>query len=161
RLSARGDASAAAELNDVQRLAREAVREVREAVTGDRTPNLAAELAAAEAALRAAGVRAEVDAVAAIEPAHEDVIARALREAVTNVVKHSRAGTCRIKLRSGAGMSELEVLDDGLGPKGAGKGTGLPDLADQVRAAGGVIEVGPGPAGGFRLVARIGVAAGA
>src|SRR5262245_20994336 len=44
RLSARGDASAEAELNDVQRLAREAVREVREAVTGDRTPNLAAEL---------------------------------------------------------------------------------------------------------------------
>jgi two-component system, NarL family, sensor histidine kinase DesK len=152
RLSAKGDPSAEAELRDVQRLAREAVREVRQAVTGDRAPSVAA-----EAALCAAGIEARVDGpVPTLDPAHEATIAWALREAVTNVVKHSGARVCRISLRAADGTSELEVLDDGRGPVGESKGVGLAGLADRVRAAGGVLEVGPGDAGGFRLRARLG-----
>src|ERR671936_2599318 len=56
RLSAKGDTAAAAELSDVQRLARQAVRDVRDAVTGSHLPGLEAELAAASAALRTAGI---------------------------------------------------------------------------------------------------------
>src|SRR6266851_9494999 len=99
RLSAKGDPSVAAELADVQRLARQAVRDVREAVTGAHAPTVHAELDAARAALRTAGIAVSVDTSAtSLEPAHETTIAWALREAVTNVVKHSGVRTCHILL---------------------------------------------------------------
>jgi two-component system sensor histidine kinase DesK len=162
RLSAKGDPSAEAELRDVQRLARRAVREVRDAVTGDRTPSLAAELAAARVALRTAGIAVSADDIAPeVDPAHEATVAWALREAVTNVVKHSRARSCRIALRAADGATELEVVDDGRGPAGGGAGMGLAGLADRVHALGGTFEAGPGAAGGFRLRARLGAGAAA
>jgi len=160
RLSAKGDPSAAAELGDVQRLARQAVRDVRAAIAGDHAPSVDAELAAAEAALRTAGVKVSVDnTVASIDPAHETTIAWALREAVTNVVKHSGARTCRIALGAADGSTTLDVDDDGRGPIGGGTGTGLDGLAARIHALGGSIEVGPSEGHGFRLRVRLGVAA--
>jgi two-component system, NarL family, sensor histidine kinase DesK len=160
RLGAKGDPAAAAELRDVQRLARQAVREVREAVTGDRAPSVAAELAAARRALRTAGIALRVDGAAAgVEPAHEATVAWVLREAVTNVVKHSGARTCRVSLQAAPGATALEVVDDGRGPAGGNAGLGLAGLADRVRALGGAFEAGPGDGGGFRLRARLGAAA--
>jgi two-component system sensor histidine kinase DesK len=160
RLSAKGDPSAEAELRDVQRLARRAVREVREAVTGDRTPSVAAELAAARLALRTAGIAVSADDAAPdVDPAHEATVAWVLREAVTNVVKHSRARTCRIALGAADGVTELEVVDDGRGPTGGSPGMGLAGLADRVHALGGTFEAGRGEAGGFRLRTRLGAAA--
>src|SRR3989441_8553293 len=112
RLSAKGDPSAEAELHDVQQLARLAVREVREAVTGDRTPGVAGELAAAVVALRTVGIEAGIpDIPLAVDPGHEATVAWALREAVTNVVKHSGARTCRIALETADGVTALEVVD--------------------------------------------------
>lgn len=158
RLSAKGDPSGEAELGDVQRLARQAVRDVREAVAGTLTPGVAAELAAAEAALRTAGIAVRVDITAAsLDPAHETTFAWALREAVTNVVKHSGARTCRIALAAD-GSTMLDVDDDGRGPVGGGAGTGLDGLADRIHALGGTIEVGPGEGRGFRLRVRLGTA---
>jgi len=117
RLSAKGAPSADAELADVQRLARQAVREVRDAVTGASAPGVDAELAAAEAALRTAGIDVCVDNTAtSIDSMHETTIAWALREAVTNVVRHSGAHTCRITLDAADGSTMLEVDDDGRGP---------------------------------------------
>lgn len=96
RLSATGDPSAGVELADVQQLARQAVRDVREAVTSVQATSVDAELAAAEEALRTAGINVSVDNThAGIDPAHESTIASAVREAVTNVLKHSGARTCR------------------------------------------------------------------
>jgi two-component system sensor histidine kinase DesK len=159
RLSAKGDPSAEAELADVQRLARQAVRDVREAVTGDHAPSVDAELAAAEAALRTAGITPSVaNTAAGIDPAHETTIAWSLREAVTNVLKHSGASSCRIALDSADGSTTLEVDDDGRGPVGGGTGTGLDGLTDRIHALGGTIQVGPGEAGGFRLQVRLGAA---
>ncbi len=160
RLSAKGDRSAAAELGDVQRLARQAVRDVREAIAGDHAPSFDAELAAAEAALRTAGIEVRVDTTAAsIDPAHETTIAWALREAVTNVVKHSGARACRISLDAADGSTTLDVADDGRGPLGGDTGTGLDGLADRIHALGGAIEVGPNEGRGFRLRVRLGAAA--
>jgi len=80
RLSARGDA-AAEELSDVQRLARQAVCDVRQAVTGSFAPSFRAELAAAEAALDAAGIEVKLDVdPAQMDAAHETTIAWAVRE---------------------------------------------------------------------------------
>ena len=160
RLSAKADPSAAAELADVQQLARQAVRDVREAVTGAHAPTVHAELDAARAALRTAGIAVSVDTSAtSIEPAHETTIAWALREAVTNVVKHSGARTCHISLDATDGCTSLEVRDDGNGPGGGGTGTGLDGLADRIHALGGTIEVGPGEDAGFRLRVRLGAPA--
>ena len=159
RLSA-GDPAAEAELRDMQGLARAAIREVRDAVMGGRAPSLAAELAAAPGVLRAAGITASVDTKAEqIDPTHEPVVAGALREAVTNVVRHSAARTCRISLQAADGVTRLEVVDDGRGAVGADPGTGLEGLAGRVQALGGAFEAGPRESGGFRLSVRLGGAA--
>jgi two-component system sensor histidine kinase DesK len=160
RLSAKGDAAAAAELSDVQRLARQAVREVRDAVTGAHAPGLEAELAAAEGALRAAGIRLSVERDSPqVDPAQERTLAWAVREAVTNVVKHSGAETCRIVLQGTGGSTVLEVQDDGRGLAAGGMGTGLNGLADRVRALGGELDVGSHDGQGFRLRVHLGAAA--
>ncbi|MGI9149032.1 MAG: sensor histidine kinase [Chloroflexota bacterium] len=159
RLSARGDPSADVELADVQRLARQAVRDVRQAVAGDRTPSVGGELAAAAASLRTAGIELSVaNNATSIDPAHESTIALALREAVTNVLKHSGASICRITLDATDGSMVLDVEDDGRGPSGWGRGTGLAALRDRIHSLGGTLEIGPIAGGGFRLRVRLGAA---
>lgn len=152
RLSANGDASADAELRDVQRLARDAVREVREAVTGERVPNVVAELESARLALVSAGIAVHVEGSGeGITPAHEITIAWGLREAVTNVVRHSGARTCRISVAVRGTATVLEVVDDGRGSVGAARGIGLTSMADRVHALGGTFDAGAGDGGGFRV----------
>lgn len=159
RLSGRGDPSAAGELADVQRLARQAVRDVREAVTGAHSPSVQAELVAAEGALRTAGIEACIDGSAvSIDPAHESTVAWAIREGVTNVVKHSGARTCWISLEAAETFTALDIEDDGHGGLRANTGTGLDGLADRVHALGGIVEAGRRDGRGFRLHVRLGSA---
>jgi two-component system sensor histidine kinase DesK len=132
------------------------VRDVRDAVSDSLSPSLEAELAAAEVALRTAGIDLSIERNnAQIDPAHESTLAWAVREAVTNVVKHSRARTCRIALQACDGVSSLEVDDDGRGPANGRAGAGLDGLADRVRAVGGTLEVGPAEGRGFKLQVRL------
>lgn len=153
RLSESGDAAAEDEMRDVQRLAREALREVRQAVSGDYVPSLAAELAAAPTALQAAGIAANVATTdEPINAAHATAIAWALREAVTNVVRHSGARTCWITIQSLDGHTTLEVVDDGRGPSDTTRGMGLEGLTQRIEALGGTLQVGRGETGGFRLL---------
>jgi len=157
RSSARGDMAAAAELSDVQHLARQAVRDVRDAVTGTYSASLESELAAAESALRTAGIEVHVERdEAQIDPAYESTIAWAVREAVTNVVRHSGARTCCIAVATFDGATQLDVADDGHGPISGESGAGLDGLADRVRAAGGMLEVGRAEGRGFKLHVRLG-----
>jgi two-component system, NarL family, sensor histidine kinase DesK len=159
RLSSKGDPSAEAELGDVQRLARQAVRDVREAVAGAYAPSVAAELSAAEMALRTAGIELSIDTTTmSVHPMHETAVAWVLREAVTNVVKHSGARTCRIALDIADGSTLLEIEDDGRGPIGGGTGAGLDGLANRIQALGGSVETGPSDGCGFRLRVRLGAA---
>jgi two-component system sensor histidine kinase DesK len=160
RLSARGDSGASAELAEVQRLARQAVRDVREAVSGTASPGLETELAAAEVALQSAGIEAVVERTGAeVDPAFESTLAWTVREAVTNVVRHSVARTCWIRLRTTARSTILEIEDDGQGPVQGGDGTGLHGLADRVHALGGTLELRPREQPGFCVRVRLGVAA--
>ncbi|MBI5363371.1 MAG: sensor histidine kinase [Planctomycetes bacterium] len=155
RLSAKGDPSAASELRDVQRLARDAVREVREAVADERPARFGDELASAMVALHAADVVLDQRIEPMAEVPHESALASVLREAVTNIVRHSSARRCRIALARREDAVELEVEDDGRGPAQSALGTGLASLADRVRALGGELETGAAPSGGFRVQARI------
>lgn len=145
--------AAGAEVRDVEALSRAALADVRATVSGYREASLAAELAGARVALQAAGITADLpQAVDNVAPRHQQVLAYVLREAVTNVLRHSGAGRCEVRF----GLSWLEVRDDGDGgPDNARSGTGLAGLTERLAAVGGTLQAGPIPAGGFRLRAAI------
>ncbi|MZD06046.1 sensor histidine kinase [Streptomyces sp. SID5785] len=151
---------AADQVADIEKVSRQALVDVREAVTGYRRPRLGAELAGAQAALAAAGIGAEIPPqVPELPETQEAALAWTLREAVTNVVRHSGARRCLVSLvrrETLAGpVVELTVEDDGAGPTGAPPGNGLAGLAERVAAVGGTLDTGPAPGRGFLLVARV------
>jgi two-component system sensor histidine kinase DesK len=147
------------EIADIERLAREALADVRSTAAGIRDVSLAAELAVARSVLAAAGIQAELPtAVDDVSPAGRDVFGYVVREAVTNVVRHSGARRCVIELSP----TSVEVSDDGSGGRSADEsGTGLRGLAERLAAVGGTLSVGPRHGGGFRVRADLdGAAAG-
>ncbi|MET9523745.1 sensor histidine kinase [Streptomyces coeruleorubidus] len=145
---------------DIERVSRQALVDVREAVTGYRRPRLSAELAGAGVALTAAGVTAGLPAepdLTGVPEESESALAWALREAVTNVVRHSGAARCTVELLHRQTLDgpvlELTVEDNGSGT-GDGYGNGLTGLGERLTKAGGTLEAGP-VRQGFRLVARV------
>jgi two-component system, NarL family, sensor histidine kinase DesK len=149
---------ALAEIQEAGSLTRSALREVREAVAGYRQPSLASELAGAREVLSAAGIDLLVEnGIGALPPALDATIVWVIREAITNVVRHSRARHCRICIRQeGAGVT-LEVLDDGRGAVPSGDGSsnrsGLAGLSERLAAVGGWCRSGAADSGGFQLTA--------
>ncbi len=152
---------AAQQVADIEQVSRQALVDVREAVTGYRRPRLAAELAGAQVALTAAGVVADLPAepdLTGVPEESESALAWSLREAVTNVVRHSGARRCTVELLRRQTLDgprlELSVEDDGSGGSGTGPGNGLTGLTERLEKAGGTLEAGR-VKGGFRLVARV------
>lgn len=142
---------AAHEVEDIEQVARDSLREVRDAVAGYRQPTLKAELAGAREALTAAGIelRAE-DEHASLPPAIEAVLAWAVREGTTNVMRHSQAKRCAIRIVKKDGSATVEIVDDGQGGK-LEPGTGLRGLRERVLERGGALTAEPLPHEGFRL----------
>jgi two-component system sensor histidine kinase DesK len=169
RLMSIDPARAAAEVADVEGVARESLREVREAVSGYRQPTLEKELEGARVALSAAGIEAEVvRAPVALDPEVEAVLAWAVREGATNVIRHSGATHCQVRVRAGLDDAAVEVVDDGEGPAcGRGEagevtGHGIAGLGERAERLRGQIEAGGRPDGrGFRLAVSIPVTAAA
>lgn len=154
RLSATAPDKATAEMRDIAAAAREGLAEVRAAVSGMTGASLAREIAGSKTALAAAGIACEIEGDAeAIDPGTSAVLAMALREAVTNVIRHSGARTCRIALVQQPGGLELMVSDDGDG-KAVRPGGGIAGLTSRLTAAGGDLAV-YGDAQGTRLTARL------
>jgi two-component system, NarL family, sensor histidine kinase DesK len=141
------------ELIEVQRVTREALADVREAVHGHRRVAFADALESARETLAAAGIDCRVDGVASGLPGEvESVLAWAVREATTNVVRHSNARTCAITLLTSGDAVALQVEDDGAAvATGNGDGAGLAGLADRASRLQGTLEAGARPEGGFRL----------
>lgn len=137
KLLERDPQRAAAELAELERISRQTLREVRAALSGYRSDGLDAELARARLALESSEIACEYFLVPlALEPAQETAIALALREAVTNVVRHSGARSCWITLdRAPAGVV-LEVRDDGRGGEAAA-GMGLTTMRQRIEGLGG------------------------
>jgi two-component system sensor histidine kinase DesK len=137
----RGRAEAAEEVTDISRIAQESLREIRGVVGGYRTASLPDELVGARSVLRAAGVSCTVtgDEEAALLPTvAQAALGWAVREAVTNVLRHSRATTCTIDLRTAGGTAELRVVNDGAAASVDGsRGNGLTGLAERLDTAGG------------------------
>ncbi|MER6116821.1 sensor histidine kinase [Streptomyces sp. NPDC001743] len=136
---------AAEQVADIERVSRQALVDVRSAVTGYRRPTLPGELAGARTALAAAGIAADVPAEAPedLPEKAEEVLAWALREAVTNVVRHSGAGRCTVTLAPrqtlGGRVLELTVADDGRGTAGTTRGNGLTGMAERLATVDGTL----------------------
>jgi len=130
------------EMREVEHTSRQALAEVRRTVQGYRSHNLRGELASARLALETAGVGVVVDSRPHdLPPEVEAVAALALREAVTNVVRHARADSCTISYRQERGLFRLTVADDGKGLRDHGEGSGLSGMRERVRGLGGELEV--------------------
>jgi two-component system sensor histidine kinase DesK len=170
---------AATEVRELEQVARTALGEVREAVSGYRQPTLAGELAGARMALSAAGIDADVQETRfPLEPAVEAVLAWTVREGATNVIRHSGAHHCTLRITASLTDAEVEVIDDGIGDSGRvsagtasarngsavaerfGQGTGtaghgLAGLAERARLLNGVLEAGALADGGYRLAVTL------
>ncbi|MFJ6794566.1 sensor histidine kinase [Streptomyces sp. NPDC091268] len=158
-LPARPEA-AARQVADIERVSRQALVDVREAVSGYRRPTLPGELAGARTALAAAGVVGDLpsELTAELAEEQESALAWSLREAVTNVVRHSGAKRCTVTLETRQTLAgpvvELAVTDDGAGGAAA-PGNGLTGLTERLEAAGGTLVAGPAGKSGFRLRASV------
>jgi two-component system sensor histidine kinase DesK len=172
RLASLDPARAATEIADVERIARQALADVRAAAAGYREVTLAGELASARTALSAAGIEADLPG-ADLPPMpgpRQELFGWAVREGVTNVIRHSGAVRCRITLTA----SQIDIADDGRGPAapaaapghdsadafpGTGRpggcaGHGLAGLCERAAAVGAEVSAGPSAWGGFSLLVR-------
>lgn len=159
-LPARPD-EAAQQVADIEKVSRQALVDVREAVTGYRRPTLAGEAAAVRGALAGAGVSVRLhipDLLPGLGREAEGALAWALREAATNVVRHSGATlcVCAVSLDCEAGLAALTVSDNGRGPSSdPAHGNGLAGLAERLALAGGTLATARAGDGGFTLRATV------
>ena len=165
------------EVEQVAAVSRQTLHDIREAISGYRRPTLAVETITARAALTSADIIAEDDPELTLtsgtfDPEAEAALAWCLREAVTNVVRHSGAKTCHIGLAGNGQTIALTVRDDGTGhapcpaagpgPDGSpggdrtlAQGSGLRGMSERLSAVGGSLELRPDMHPGFCLVATV------
>ncbi|MCU0975226.1 MAG: sensor histidine kinase [Steroidobacteraceae bacterium] len=161
RLVDRDPARARAEIEEIQSTARAALADVRAAVTGMRSATFASELADARRALAAAGIDLEIDGQPQVlPPGVESVLAFALREGVTNVIRHAGARACTLRLDVAGGEARLELRDDGRGFAGA-EGNGLAGLRERLAAVNGTLSLAPEDGTVLRATVPLGAGAAA
>src|SRR5271166_3421039 len=141
KLIDRDPARAGKEIREVEEISRQALSEVRDAIRGYRSQGLAAEIVQAKATLETAGLAVQCDAATTVKlPAmQESVLSLAVREGVTNVVRHAQARTCRLRLEQYNGSCRLEIHDDGLGSHSM-EGNGLRGMRERVEMLGGTLD---------------------
>jgi two-component system, NarL family, sensor histidine kinase DesK len=140
KLIARDPQRAGKEIREVEEISRQALSDVRDAIRGYRSKGLAAELAQAKSTLETAGVAVHCDAstTAKLPAMQEGVLSMAVREAVTNVVRHAQAHTCTLRLEQQNGSCRLEIADDGRGGF-QNEGSGLRGMRERVEMLGGTL----------------------
>jgi len=146
------------QIEQVAAISRQTLHDIREAVSGYRRPTLAVEVITARTALTAAGIEAHDDSAlitlsGTFDPDAEAALAWCLREAVTNVIRHSGARSCIIELTRTQRDLTLTVTDDGRGVAELGNGNGLHGMSERLAATGGHLLVTRSP--GFALAATV------
>jgi two-component system, NarL family, sensor histidine kinase DesK len=153
RLGPADPAGAVDQIAEVEELSRRVLADVRAAVSGYREVTLASELARGRELLRVSGISAHLPTATDVaDPAHQELFGWAVREGLTNVIRHARARSCEVRVSA----SCVEVIDDGHGsaaPPGSAAlpGNGLSGLRERAAAAGGGVEAGPVQPAGWRL----------
>ena len=136
-------ARAGAEMEAIAQLSRASLAEVRSTVTRLRVPDFSGEIEGAGRALQTAGIRAELPeskSALAVAGVNAKLFSWVLREAVTNMVRHSGANAARVRLSA----TGLDILDNGVGA-GDARGNGLTGMAQRVAASGGSVVIEPAP----------------
>jgi two-component system, NarL family, sensor histidine kinase DesK len=152
RLVKTDPARAALEMREVEQAARQTLREVRAAVAGYRQPTLQGELNGARQLLEAAGIEYTIEQTHDTLPIAVDAaLAWVVREGVTNVIRHSRATWCRIRVQAASEHVFVEVTNNGVPASGPQNGasstsTGLASLAERAAVCGGHLTAGRLPA---------------
>lgn len=147
RLASSDQAACAQEIGEVEELSRQALADVRAAVSNYREVTLAGELALGKELLRASGVIAELPTATDVSDSTlDELLGWGVREGLTNVARHARATRCTVTLMP----SVVEIADDGVGGA-VSAGNGLTGLRERVAAAGGTVEAGPISPRGWRL----------
>jgi two-component system sensor histidine kinase DesK len=147
---------AAQEMREVEQAARQTLREVRVVVAGARQPTLQSELEGARQLLEAAGIDYTIEQTPeALPTAVDAVLAWAVREGITNVIRHSRASWCRVRVMTTDGRVSAEITNDAVQPHepkstSGSTNTGLAGLTDRVTAHDGQLMAEPLD-DGFRL----------
>jgi two-component system, NarL family, sensor histidine kinase DesK len=146
RLIERDPQRAAQEIADVEKTARTALSEVREAIGGYRSQGLPAEMELARNTLQAAGVTLSCESpLPHLHAAEETVLCLAVREAVTNIVRHAQATHCSMRFTtSNDGYHSLLITDDGAHPK-LQEGNGLRGMRERVQSVGGRLSITADP----------------
>jgi two-component system sensor histidine kinase DesK len=140
KLIDRDPARAGKEIREVEEISRQALSEVRAAIRGYRSQGLAAEIAQAKSTLETAGVAVKYETASVQLPAlQESVLSMAVREAVTNVVRHAQARSCTLRLEQHNGSCRLEIEDDGRGGS-QNEGNGLRGMRERVEILGGTLH---------------------
>jgi two-component system, NarL family, sensor histidine kinase DesK len=167
RLLKKDTRAASQEVHEIERVARQALREVREAVAGYRQRTLHGELDGTRQILEAAGVFCTVeDEAQSLPPGIDAILAWVVREGVTNVIRHSRAKHCLIRIMSTHESVRVEVINDGSPREKSStteSGTGLSGLSERVSRLGGRIETGTTPSSngmGYQLKVEIPIRSG-
>lgn len=133
---------AVAEIRDVERISRAAMAEVRQTVAGYRATGFQAELANAKLATLAAAITLRCDTSGVVLTAHESqVFSQVLREAVTNIIRHSGATECLVELARETKKLRLTITDNGRGRADAGEGHGIAGMRRRLEAAGGSFQL--------------------
>jgi two-component system, NarL family, sensor histidine kinase DesK len=152
----------ATDLSDIGQVSRQTLHDIREAVSGYRRPTLAIETITARTTLEAANITLDDDPdlitlSGTFDPDAEAALAWCLREAVTNVVRHSGARTCELRLTMDDGEISLQVSDDGRGYSNdtGTAGNGLRNMSERMSAVGGRLALEPDRLRGFRLTASV------
>ncbi|WP_328561390.1 sensor histidine kinase [Streptomyces coelicoflavus] len=162
QLSRRGRPEAVEQMIEVQRIAQESQREVRDVVRGYREAALEVELAGARGVLSAAGIVSEIDGETAGLPSEvQSALGWVVREATTNVLRHGDAKKVAVTVRMSEGRAVLTVENDGVtetggdGPSTGPGGSGLAGLRERLSAVDGTLEAGVVGKGVFRLTAEV------
>lgn len=152
RLMSLDKTAATAQISEVEQLARQVLTDLRSTVTGIREVRLATELASSRSVLAAAGIKPELPiAVPLLPDPISSLFGYVVREAVTNVVRHSEATRCTVLLD----QEWIRIIDDGIGRRNRPLGSGLRGLAERVREADGVLEVIDAEGGGTMIIADL------
>ena len=139
KLLEREPRKAKAEIAGIERVSRQAMAEIRNTLRGYSSYKLREELKRAAHALESAGVSVETESIElALSPAQESVASLIMREAVTNVVRHAHARSCRLRVARNNGNCVLEIRDDGCGGLNA-EGNGIRGMRERVEALGGTL----------------------
>ncbi len=145
---------AATEIRDIEQISRQALTEVRETVAGYRASGLEAELANAKIATSAAGITMKTDTGEVVLGSDEDILlAQVMREAMTNILRHSGATECSVVLERTPRSVRMTISDNGCGRTSAAEGQGLSGMRRRLEAAGGFLYITN--ENGFRILADV------